>query len=51
MFSVFCRNLQTSVGHVLVKHHSDSSTAQLIAKELHHHYENSIYAQIHTQDI
>ena len=32
MFSVFCKNLQTSVGHMLVKCHSDSSDTQKIAK-------------------
>ena len=36
---------------MLVKCHSDSSDAQNIAKELHNHYENSIYAQTHMQDI
>ena len=36
---------------MLIKHHSDSSGAQLIAKELCNHCENSIYAQTHAQDI
>ena len=36
---------------MLIKHHSDSSDAQLITKELHNRYENSIYAQTHAQDI
>ena len=51
MFSVFCKNPQTPVGCMLVKCHSDSSNAQIIAKELHNHYETSIYAQTHVQDI
>ena len=51
MLSVFCKNLQTSVGQMLTKHHSDSGDVQLVAKELCHHYENSIYAQTHAQDI
>ena len=50
MFSVFCKNLQTSVSHMLVKCHSDSSNAQVITKELCSHLENSIYAQTHVQD-
>ena len=51
MFSLFCKNLQMSVGHMLVKHYSTSSDAQIIVSELHHHYENSIHAQMHAQDI
>ena len=51
MFSVFCKNLQTSVGCMEIKGHSDSSNAQLIVKELCNHYENCMYAQTHTQDI
>ena len=51
MFSIVCKNLQTSVGHMLIKCHSDSSDGQLIAKEVCNHYENSIYVQTHTQDI
>ena len=51
MFSDFCKNLQTSVGYMLVKHHSDSSNTQIIAKELHNHYDDSIHAQTHAQDI
>ena len=51
MFSVFYNNLQTSVGHMLVKCYSDSNDMQMIAKELHSNYENSIYAQTHAQDI
>ena len=43
MFSVFCKNLQASVGHMLIKHHSDSGDAQLLTKELCTRYENSIY--------
>ena len=51
VFSVFCKNQQTSVGHMLIKHHSDSRDAQLVTRELHSHYENFIYAQTHPQDI
>ena len=51
MFSVFCMNLQIPVGHMLVKCHSNSSDAPIIAKELSNHYKNSIYAQTHLQDI
>ena len=51
VFSVSCKNPQTLVGHMLIKHHSDSSDAQLNAMELHHHYETSIHAQTHAQDI
>ena len=36
---------------MLIKGHSDSSNAQFIAKELHSHNENSMYAQSHAQDI
>ena len=36
---------------MLIKCHSDSSNAQLIAKELCNRYENSIYAQTQMQDI
>ena len=36
---------------MLTKHHHDSGHAQLITKELCNHYENSIYAQTHAQDI
>ena len=36
---------------MLIKHHSDSGDAQLITKELCNHYECSIYAQTHAQDI
>ena len=36
---------------MLIKHHSDSGNAQLIAKELCNHYEISIYDQTHMQDI
>ena len=51
MFSVLCKNLQVSVGHMLVKGHSASSDAKIIAKELHNHYENSTYTQTHAQGI
>ena len=51
MFSAFCKNLQTSLGHILVKHYSASNDAQVTATEEHNHYENSIYAQTHAQDI
>ena len=51
VFSVFCKNLQTSVGCMLIKDHSDYSDVRLIAKELHNHYENSIYAQTQSQEI
>ena len=50
MFSVFCKNLQMSVGHMLVKQYSTSSDAQIMATKLCHHYKNSIYAQMHAQD-
>ena len=36
---------------MLIEHHSDSSNAQIITKELCNHYNNSIYAQTHVQDI
>ena len=36
---------------MLIQCHSDYVDAQLIAKELHNHYEISIYAQTHAQDI
>ena len=36
---------------MLIECHSDSSNAQLIAKELRHHYENCTYSQTHVQDI
>ena len=36
MFSVFCKNIQTSVGHMFIKGHSDSADAHLIANKLHH---------------
>ena len=45
MFSVFCKNIQTSAGCMLIKCHSDSSNAQFITKELPNHWENSIYAE------
>ena len=45
MFSLFCKNLQTCVGCMLVKCYSASSDAQIIATESCNHYENSIYAQ------
>ena len=51
MFSVLCKNLQMSVGCMLVKHYSTSSDTQIITTQLCHHYENSIYAQMHAQDI
>ena len=51
MFSVFCKNPQTSVGYMLLNHHHDSGDVQLITKELCNHYENSVYAQTHAQDI
>ena len=41
VFSVFCKNLQTSPDCMLIRHHSDSSDAQLIAKELCNHYGKS----------
>ena len=50
MFSVFYNNVETSLGHMLVKSYSDSNDMQIIAKELYNHYESS-YAQIHAQDI
>ena len=34
MFSVFCKSLQMSVGHMLVECYSASSNSQIFAKEL-----------------
>ena len=51
MFSVSCTNLQMSVGHMLAKHYSTSSDAQMIATKLCYHNKNSIYAQTCAQDI
>ena len=36
---------------MIIKWHGDSRDAQLIAKDLCHHYELSIYAQTYAQDI
>ena len=51
MFSVFCKNLQTCVGHILVKCYSASSDTWIIATKLCHHFDNSIYVKMHAQDI
>ena len=51
MFSVFRKTPQTPAGCMLIKCHSDSGHAQLITEELCYHYENSLYAQTHIQDI
>ena len=37
MISVFYKNLKTSVGHMQVIQYSDSSDAQIVAKQLCNH--------------
>ena len=38
MFSVLCKNLQISAGHMLAECYSASSNAQIVSKELCDHY-------------